>query len=275
MRTNALLGAAALLASLTAGASHAAVVTFNFNGMGYNSSSNPTSNSLVQTYLQNTWASAGQSGALSVTGSGMLSNNQYTGDGHVVGPKSGGTVTPITLGSNDGGVQGTATAHSLSTTNPDDYIVNSGSDRITITFPTLIYSVQFDFEIFPDGTCPTASNCGASKANWPDFKLLADGTQVMLQLGVDPSAAGAGYQYSTISGSSKEKAPQYLGVSGLISFIDGVNKLEFVDWPQRIGIDNLKVDTCCRRPPTDLPEPGSLALTGLVVAAAGLIRRRR
>ena len=106
-------------------------------------------NSAVQSYMTGVLAGT------TVTGAGELSNNQYTGDGHVVGPVSGTTVTPLTLGSTNGGVQ-----HSLSTTSPDNYIVNNPSTNTTIEiiFPKAMYTVSFDYEIFPDGTCPNPTS---------------------------------------------------------------------------------------------------------------------
>ena len=67
-----------------------------------------------------------------------------------------------------------------------------------------------------------------------------------------------------------EKAPQYLrGPFFDFTAIGGVTDLKFVDWPARIGIDNLVVNDCCRASPADLPEPGSLALVGVALAGLG------
>ena len=260
---------------LAAPSADATVVTFDFDGMAYRSYSSPGPNSAVQTYMRSVWTAAGLTGgsSLKVTGAGELSNNRYTGDGYVVGPATGSSVTPATLGSTEHGVQGNATVHPLATTgdNLDNYIVNNGSDRITIIFPTPIYSVSFDYEIFPDGTCPNGVNCGA---NWPDFKFVADGVQVFRTLATMPGTAGTYCESGiSISKSGCEKAPQYLGVSGDWLFASGVTKLEFVDWPRRIGIDNLVVDPDRAIPRSEIPEPGTVALVGIALIGLAGFRR--
>lgn len=291
------LAASLLTMVLAPSAALAALITFDFDSMGYRSSSTPGSDSAVGTYLNGVWSGAGQAGAITVTGAGELSNNQYTGDGHVVGPSTTTstcthydrlhnctayttttTTTPATLGSTEGGVQGSASVDPLSTQDPDNYIVNATTDRITITFPTPIYALSFDFEIFPDGTCPSASSCGRGQANLPDFSLWADGALQMQAFGVYPGAPGT-FSHSTSSGNGHtEPAPQYLGHAGLIVFDEGVTQVSFVDWPQRIGIDNLVVDTECEYlscPRHDAPEPPMLPLVALGLGALGLCAARR
>lgn len=281
-------------------AAHAGLVNFSFDddfGLPYRSSSSPGGDSVtdaIEAYMQKVWEAAGLSGVISVTGAGQLSNNRYTGDDHVVGPEgtcrrtTGQTyacVTPATLGSTDGGVQGSAALHDLGTTAAlvDNYIVNrTNTDRIVIEFPIPVYFAAFDFQIFPDGTCTddVAKKCGGQPTtagdplpHWPDFKFVADGVQQFLQLATVPGDPGT-YCESPISISKDgcEKAPQYLGVSGDRYLPGGATKLEFVDWPRRIGIDNLVVNTdCCA---LQVPEPGSVALIGASLAAFGLMRRR-
>jgi len=51
------------------------------------------------------------------------------------------------------------------------------------------------------------------------------------------------------------------------TFASGVTRLEFVDWPQRIGIDRLD--------PTRVPEPGAISLLGLALITLVFARRRR
>jgi hypothetical protein len=274
------------------------LITFDFDSMGYRSSATPGSNTAVCTYLNGVWSAAGQAGSGSVSGAGELSNNQYTGDGHVVGPttstvtclhydrlhhctasKITTTTTPATLGNTEGGDQGTASVDPLSTQDPDNYIVNAGSDRITITFPAPIYALSFDFEIFPDGTCPSSTHCGRNGANLPDFSLWVDNAMQWQVFGTYPGASNT-YSHSPASGAgSTEQAPQYLSHAGLIVFDQGATQVSFVDWPQRIGIDNLVVDTQCEYlscPRHDAPEPPTLPLTvGAFAALAWCVRSRR
>ncbi|MEP7207143.1 MAG: PEP-CTERM sorting domain-containing protein [Casimicrobiaceae bacterium] len=277
MKRRVVLAAAALAASLGAGPAPAALITFDFDTIG-------TGANAVKTYMNGVLGTAGSSLTVSsVTNAGVLSNNAYTGDGYVVGPVVNGVVVPATLGSTNGGI-----AHALSTTSPDKYLFNSGADRITITFASAIYGISFDYEIFPDGTCPNPGSPTAnlnkgctstSNANWPDFDLMA-GTTAPLTLmfhtdGIVPVAPG--YTHSTHSGIvANEPAPQFLGNSGPIFFASGVTTLQFVDWPQRIGIDNLVICTAaCTPRQFNVPEPGSLALLGLGIAGLGAMRRRK
>jgi hypothetical protein len=284
-----------LLLAFLAVPAGATLITFDFDAMAYRSSSTPGSNAAVQTYLDNTWSGAGLSGSMSVTGAGELSNNQYTGDGHVVGPSTctayygSGTcktwkTTPATLGSTEGGVQGSAAIAPFSSTNPDNYIVNSGSDRIVITFPDPVYSISFDYEIFPDGSCPSSGSCGHNAVNLPDFQFLVGNSVASLipgfatTYGAYPGTSGT-YSHSTNSGhGTTEKAPQALRVSGSILFNQGVTTLAFVDWPQRIGIDNLQVDTECHGldcPRHDAPEPPMLPIVVVGLGLAWLMTRGR
>ncbi len=142
---------------------------------------------------------------------------------------------------------------------------------------------MFDYEIFPDGTCPNpdsssqSANKGctvANPTNWPDFEFIAGSTTIFQVFGSVPPVGG--YIHSNASGvSSNEPAPQLLATSLSYLFPDGVTKLEFVDWPQRIGIDNLVIETT--KPPreqNDVPEPGSLALLGAAALGLAALRRR-
>ena len=109
-------------------------------------------------------------------------------------------------------------------------LVNSGSDRITIVFPSPIFSLEFDYEIFPNGDVPDGSKVDPSK--FPDFTLIADGKVIFQEFGVIPGTNGT-FAHSPFSGPNRnELAPQLLATSGLITFANGVTRLEFVDWPE-------------------------------------------
>jgi len=239
-----MVGASTLLASASLRADS---VVFDFNSLA-----NGAGNSTVQSYMNSKLGAAG-----SVVVGGSQASNAYTGDGHVVGPGNGST--SLTLATSDG------TTQHLST--KDTFIDNvSSSTEISMTFSGLkIYGVSFDYEIFPDGTCPTGTGCSS---NFPDFTFNADGTLVFNTLGVMPGNPGAPYTHSPASGSSgTERAPQFLGQSGTWSFPNGVTKLEFVDWPATIGIDNLKITTTT-------PEPATMTLIGVGMLGLTSLRRR-
>ena len=78
-----------------------------------------------------------------------------------------------------------------------------------------ISSVSFDYEIFPDGSCPSLSKCGKNDSNLPDFTFDANGNQIFQTFGVVPGTDGT-YSYSPASPyksktSKHEAAPQLLG----------------------------------------------------------------
>ena len=234
----------------------AALIAFDFNSL-----SDGATNIAVKNYM-NAILSSINMGTVKVTGAKGEKN--YTGDNHVVGPVVPVTLTsrrvvPLTLGHSDG------TTQHLNTW--DTYLVNSGSDRITMTFTKPIYHVNFDYEIFPDGTCPTSS---CSSSNWPDFTFKADGILQFQKLSELP--VNGIYTHSPNSGvNGIEPAPQFLGQSGDWLFANGVNQLEFIDWPRMIGIDNLNVDF--DRPHPTTPEPTTVALLTLGFIASYAKRR--
>jgi len=210
------------LALVAATSSSATIFTFDFNSLADNAS-----NLAVQNYMRTIVSGT------NVAGSGA--SRTYTGDGFVIGP---------TLG-------------------PDTFIRNMGAPNFTFDFGATfhIYSISFDWEIFPDGTCfrgpgdsaatRACAAAGASNANWPDFDLYVDGSstatfsRIAVATGVNPNY------------------PQAIGTSGTIN-LNGAHLLNFVDWPATIAIDNLLIDGCrdttdrkCT-PPLHVPEPSSL-----------------
>ena len=201
------------------------------------------SNSAIQTSMQNV-LNSNHTGA-TVTAAGALASTTYNGEGYVVGPVSGNTVTSYTLATLDGVF----------------LYNNQPSDRITLNFSKAVYSVKFDYEIFPDGSGST-----------PDFEFAANGNTVFAAVA---GAPGSGQAYSSTYTHSPNSGPsavetnhQYIGsYSG--TFSQGVTKLEFIDWPQRIGIAKLTVDF----QPT--PEPSSIALLGCTMLSFLGVRVRR
>jgi hypothetical protein len=287
---------AVLLSFATARTAGAGVITLDFNSLN-----DGNGTSAVQTYVRNVVGNALNLSAadqLLVKVKGGLAEENYIGDQHVTGPRrllsngeqnneypvngTNGTVPrPMTLGSSEFGVMDpTYMWVPFALNNLDTYLVNKnangvGEDRITMEFPFPIYGVSFDYEIFPDGTGDQP----------PDFSFAYNLVGVPLDApvvtmtgvvqGVSPGDFGT-YPYSprsTANGDSKETAKQFIGQSGLLTFspLPGASTtLEFIDWPQKIGIDNLQIYT------SPVPEPGSLAIwCGTIAVGTVLCRRKR
>ena len=246
----------ALVIAGAIGSAPAFAVTLDFNSLP-----DGATNSMVQQYLNN------QLGAGMIIVTGAAASRTYTGDNFVVYSTSNRRY--ITLGTTDGATSPTDTTHFDANGN-DTFLYNAGpnpsaqstfgvpgGDKITMTFKIPILSISFDWEVFPNGDCGT---CSSSSPNWPDFDLVA-------------GMSGAQTPTDTFSSSdfpvAKPSGNNYAQGLGTFSatFSQPVNYLEFVDWPDRIGIDRLD-------PTFNVPEPGSLLLVGIGLAGFALRRRR-
>ena len=139
-----------------------------------------------------------------------------------------------------------------------------------------ISSISFDFEIFPDGTCPSLSSCGGSgHPNLPDLTVISNGShQVAEYFGVVPGQAGSyntawtnSPSGSAVTGHNPETAPQLLGSSGTLILPSGTTQIEFQDWPATIAINHLKIDP--------VPEPATITLLASALIGLGAALRRR
>jgi hypothetical protein len=259
-----------------------ALITFDFNGLAEGST-----NQSIEDYMNGVLT-----GSDAVDVVGARGGKTYTGDGHVTGrivqhdpiPPVHYRLERAHLGTSDGFDDTSDPLHAFGTF--DSYITNKdNTDRIVMLFNMPIYEVSFDYEIFPNGDCPAFDNIGSSQckptdANWPDFKFRADDQEVFRTIGIIPGQSGT-FASSSVSSTTgignTELAPQFLGTSGKYTFADGVTKLEFVDWPSRIGIDNLNICTDSNEclpppPPPVIPEPSSIFLLG--TGLAGLVGQR-
>lgn len=240
LRAALMLGAGAMACGAAMPASGTVSFAFNFNALANNAASTS-----IQAYMTSVFGAAvGVTGARAAT--------TYNGDGHVVGP---------TLGTSDGATSGSDATHN----HPgyDAFIINNGpgANQFTLDFGTFsIYSISFDWEIFPDASC--SPTCNPAGPNWPDIELLVDGAAVPLW-----AMLGSGYPN-----------PQAIGVSGILN-LAGAHTLTFRDWPAEIGIDNLVINGCPATAPAclarNVPEPSSLPLAAAGLALAALGSRRR
>ena len=203
-------------------------------------------------------------GTVTVSGHADGSNfygpgRSYDGEGYNVGPRVGGHVV----------------AYNLTSYNGLPFLINdrfgSGSDRITATFSFPIYSLSFDYEIFPNAQMANGSGVPvdqrATTSGWPDFTLRADGQLVFRALGVMPGEQimpGYAGAFTSSPNNANERAPQFIGSSGTLYFPNGVTTVQFIDWPPVIGIGNVQFNAGLL---VATPEPASV-LTWLLCAVA-------
>ena len=131
---------------------NAATITFNFNDLA--AGANSTTISTTLTNDLNAQLGCVNCATVSV-GAGAVADNAYTADGHITGGNSGNP-TGISLGNSNGCTTDGPGCTKDATV--DTYLRNIGGttspdDRITIAFTGIsIYSLSFDYEIFPDGS---------------------------------------------------------------------------------------------------------------------------
>ena len=237
----------------------AAPVILNFNSI---STGNGTkNNAAVQAYLNAVL------GVGAVTVHGAVADQTYNGDGFVLNDKTLGTTNFV-----NGVLVSDGTNSQTGHQNYDTFLYNAGGEaktpygtaadnKITFDFKTPINSISFDWEVFPDASCQnlTPGHCGTNNANKPDFELWA-GTAT--QRTVDDYSGDANNDFP-VNGTNY---PQGLGYFSA-TFSTPVTHVEFVDWPARIGIDNLD--------PLRVPEPATLALLSLGILGIAATRKRK
>jgi hypothetical protein len=274
MRVARTLAGAVMLTMAMAPAAVAGPVTFTFDSLA-----NGANSTAIQTYMNSVLTA----GATVTVYAGATATNSYTGDGHVVGPTSGTTTTSLTLGNSNNLTGDTTNGVTMATVGATDTFLinnnvagtgNNNGDRIVFGFNNFTIAagstISFNYEIFPDGTCPSLSNCGTNQANLPDLIFAMNGTNIGTKTGVVGTSSSQYYDNSPMM--ANETAPQAMGVWTYTVTSNLVNPtLSFIDWPSTIGIDNLTIT-----PPSTqaaVPEPGTLLLLGTGVVAA--MRRRR
>jgi hypothetical protein len=253
-------------------------VTFNFNSVAENASA-----TTIASYMTSVLTAAGCTGC-SVTVTGAIADTTYDGENHVTGPGSAGSggtaVKSLTLGTSDGASASNTNSPInssydtfLATTKDDSTNISS---QITMKFSgfTINGNASFDYEIFPNGSCQSASNCSST----PDFKFDVNGTSPVstfgtngVQYGITPGTGNDGNANNSQL-STSEASLQYIGTwSGSLS---NANELDFIDWPETIGVDNLTVswNTNTQSP---VPEPFSVVLLGTIVGGIALRKRIR
>ncbi len=249
-------------------------IVFDFNSLtpGTGNSTNETA---IAHYMDTLLGGACAISLNCVTVTGAATNQTYNGDSHVVGSNG----KSLTLGTSDGATSNSSTTPS---TTYDTFLSNitnvagtyhnqvqSISSEMIITFSSPVTLKGFDYEIFPDISCSSSTNCSAGL---PDFVFdINGGTSEFTTYGAFPGSSSDPTHHTGTNGSSihsplspsgTEQAAQFIGHwSGTLT---NVTELDFIDWPAGIGVDNIDISS--------VPEPrGAAILLGglLLVGLAG------
>ena len=161
-----------MLAVLGSAVSARADITFTFDSITYATGNQDTAIArYMDTLLGGTCATLFN--CVTVTGlnssgnpSGYVATDQtYNGDGHVVSNTSGKS---LTLGDSNGATSNSSLAPGSTDTLPGEHGRQQAPtvSGIEITFNTPVTLLGFDYEIFPDGTCPDlhSNDCGSGQS---------------------------------------------------------------------------------------------------------------
>lgn len=191
---------------------------------------------------------------------GALGTATYTGEGYVWGNSLGTSNGATFNGANTTSANDQKT---VKASGKDGFIINDNFgiygkkySQFTLKFINFqIDSVGYDWEIFPDATCPSSNNC----SSLPDISLYADDQLINNTFATKRTVAET---------KNRTYAPQGLGTVSNIA-LNNVSTLEFRDWPAEIGIDNLKLTGHV------VPEPASLTLMAAGMLPLTWLARRR
>jgi PEP-CTERM motif len=279
--------------------------TFNFNSLtGYSSSAGNQAASIASQLTTQLQTVCPTCSVVATGGStAAVIDKTYTGEGYTVGPTSGGSVMPETLGDTPGTATIYNTAAQSTAANPsgtglagagafgnsqysysqlhtqgytNQFLSNTNdsssqlANEISFQFKGLtITGASFNFEAFPSASGSGFEFEAGNNTNGTDSVIFSQG-------GVTPSGSGSDGSSTRSTNDNPETNAQYIGSWSDISGGTGplsATELDFVDWPPTIGIDNLTITFTDA--PSGVPEPGSVALLGTAVLGAFLIARRK